>query len=161
MAGANYTGGRRNAAKARSRDKTGRIQKDFFGRRRLNILSKGLGVLPRSEEIVTGWSNCSVAARDSIELGHARKTILIQRDDKMLSSVSTPTSGLHGSKKRNRCLEIAVRVSPSSPCSGRSTAIASSSSIKSTKSKLLQKLDILEREFIIYRERGFYVRVYN
>ncbi|KAG7444869.1 uncharacterized protein BT62DRAFT_921111 [Guyanagaster necrorhizus] len=42
MAGANYMGGKINAAKVRSRDEAGRQQKRFFGRQRLNLLSKGL-----------------------------------------------------------------------------------------------------------------------
>ncbi|KAK0495205.1 hypothetical protein EDD18DRAFT_1354417 [Armillaria luteobubalina] len=40
MAGANYMGGKKNAAKIRSRDAAGRQQKRFFGRQRLNLLSK-------------------------------------------------------------------------------------------------------------------------
>ncbi|KAK0449879.1 hypothetical protein EV421DRAFT_1777424 [Armillaria borealis] len=40
MAGANYMGGKKNAAKVRSRDAAGRQQKRFFGRQRLNLLSK-------------------------------------------------------------------------------------------------------------------------
>ncbi|KAH7903303.1 hypothetical protein BJ138DRAFT_1131424 [Hygrophoropsis aurantiaca] len=34
MAGANYMGGKRNAAKARTKDKTGRIHKGHFGKQR-------------------------------------------------------------------------------------------------------------------------------
>ncbi|KAH9177406.1 hypothetical protein EDB89DRAFT_1543238 [Lactarius sanguifluus] len=43
MTGANYTGGKRNFARARFRDSTRRAQKSHFGRRRLEILSRGLG----------------------------------------------------------------------------------------------------------------------
>ncbi|KAG6916172.1 hypothetical protein DXG01_008145 [Tephrocybe rancida] len=42
MPGANYMGGKRNAAKARAKDSTGRIQKGYFGRKRLNMLSNGI-----------------------------------------------------------------------------------------------------------------------
>ncbi|KAI0303617.1 hypothetical protein B0F90DRAFT_1667051 [Multifurca ochricompacta] len=43
MTGANYTGGKRNFARARFRDTTRRLQKNHFGRRRLAILSCDLG----------------------------------------------------------------------------------------------------------------------
>lgn len=42
MVGANYTGGRRNAAKARSRDTTGRLQRGHFSKQRLGILTDAL-----------------------------------------------------------------------------------------------------------------------
>ncbi|KAH9031743.1 hypothetical protein EDB85DRAFT_1958116 [Lactarius pseudohatsudake] len=52
MTGANYTGGKRNFARARFRDSTRRAQKSHFGRRRLEILSRGLGnaTQPNEEE---------------------------------------------------------------------------------------------------------------
>ncbi|KAG7089722.1 hypothetical protein E1B28_011377 [Marasmius oreades] len=40
MAGANYMGGKRNAANSRAKDKTNRAQKRFFGQQRLNLASK-------------------------------------------------------------------------------------------------------------------------
>lgn len=42
MPGANYTGGRRNAAKARSKDTTGRLQRGHFSKQRLGILADAL-----------------------------------------------------------------------------------------------------------------------
>ena len=42
MVGANYTGGRRNAAKARSKDTTGRLQRGHFSKQRLAILTDAL-----------------------------------------------------------------------------------------------------------------------
>ncbi|KAM6504039.1 hypothetical protein JOM56_000982 [Amanita muscaria] len=42
MVGANYMGGKRNAVKSKLRDATGRAQQGFFGRRRFELLSKGL-----------------------------------------------------------------------------------------------------------------------
>ncbi|XP_006459041.1 hypothetical protein AGABI2DRAFT_116000 [Agaricus bisporus var. bisporus H97] len=128
MAGANYMGGRRNAAKARSRDKTGRIQKDFFGRRRLNILSKGLAAAPRSREVVTGGS--VLATHAPIELGHAKKATVIQEE-----SVSV--------LGKRKCDQSDIQTSSSSPRSRRSAQIGSSST-RSTKSRLIQELDILE-----------------
>ncbi|KAN0132919.1 hypothetical protein V8E53_009284 [Lactarius tabidus] len=50
MTGANYTGGKRNFARARFRDSTRRVQKSHFGRRRLEILSRGLGNGVQSKE---------------------------------------------------------------------------------------------------------------
>lgn len=42
MGGANYTGGRRNAAKARSKDTTTRLQRGHFSKQRLGILTDAL-----------------------------------------------------------------------------------------------------------------------
>ncbi|KAJ3524063.1 hypothetical protein NM688_g8628 [Phlebia brevispora] len=42
MAGANYMGGRVNAAKARVRDADGRMQRNHFGKQKLAVLSRGL-----------------------------------------------------------------------------------------------------------------------
>jgi len=42
MVGANYTGGRRNAAIARSRDTAGRLQRGHFSKQRLGILTTAL-----------------------------------------------------------------------------------------------------------------------
>ncbi|KAF9007552.1 hypothetical protein BDQ17DRAFT_1350869 [Cyathus striatus] len=44
MGGANYMGGKRNAARARIKDHTSRIQKGFFGKQRLDILAKGFAI---------------------------------------------------------------------------------------------------------------------
>lgn len=42
MVGANYTGGRRSAAKARSKDTTARLQRGHFSKQRLGILTDAL-----------------------------------------------------------------------------------------------------------------------
>lgn len=152
MTGANYMGGRRcalflrnlhsvkhrsmihvsarNAAKARTRDKTGRIQKDFFGRRRLNILSKGLAPAARPRDVISGGSVSAIRA--SIELGHAKNATEPQEK-----------SGSVIGKRKRGCPN--TKTSSSSPGSKRS-AQTGSSSTKSTKSKLLQELDYIERE---------------
>ncbi|KAI9439880.1 hypothetical protein H4582DRAFT_1557426 [Lactarius indigo] len=68
MTGANYTGGKRNFARARFRDSTRRAQKSHFGRRRLEILSRGLGnAAQHNEEESSGISG--------ILLEHARREI--------------------------------------------------------------------------------------
>ncbi|KAK0213921.1 hypothetical protein IW262DRAFT_283266 [Armillaria fumosa] len=64
MAGANYMGGKKNAAKVRSRDAAGRQQKRFFGRQRLNLLSKR-----RSINSPTSRNQ----PRPSISLAHAKQ----------------------------------------------------------------------------------------
>ncbi|RDB26271.1 hypothetical protein Hypma_006357 [Hypsizygus marmoreus] len=71
MPGANYMGGKRNAAKARSRDATGRIQKGFFGRRRFDMLSKGLASKGPVEDEAP--SHLGKGAGDlGLSLAHAR-----------------------------------------------------------------------------------------
>ncbi|OSD06352.1 hypothetical protein PYCCODRAFT_1464305 [Trametes coccinea BRFM310] len=42
MPGANYMGGKRNAARARVKDATGKAQRDHFGKKRFEILRTGL-----------------------------------------------------------------------------------------------------------------------
>ncbi|KAK0204536.1 hypothetical protein DFS33DRAFT_1320997 [Desarmillaria ectypa] len=71
MAGANYMGGKKNAAKVRSRNAAGRQQKRFFGLQRLNLLSKGLPL----------WSRRSIDSpmsknqlQTTISLAHAKQS---------------------------------------------------------------------------------------
>lgn len=147
MVGANYMGGRRNAAKARTRDKSGKVQKEFFGRRRLNLLSKGLGVRPRllpweSKGVKT--SGCSIAQM-SIGLNHVKRTKSLQVDHAY--NPESPESIPSISRKRKIDNNLTFTTSTSSPHSKRS--LISSSSFNRTKSKLLLQLDILEREFVM------------
>lgn len=60
----------RNAARARSKDTTGRVQRSHFSRQRLDILSKGLGGLIPSGETSSGCGP-RVTASD-IALSHAK-----------------------------------------------------------------------------------------
>jgi hypothetical protein len=91
MPGANYMGGKRygqnfrhvtlyvdpysrNAAKARTKDSAGRIQKGFFSKRRLDMLSKGLA--PNQRE--RGAPICAGArepGQSDIGLTHAKQGI--------------------------------------------------------------------------------------
>ncbi|KAJ7163921.1 hypothetical protein C8R43DRAFT_1168728 [Mycena crocata] len=71
--GANYMGGKRSAAKARSKDTTGRVHKNFFGRQRLDILSKSLSGRATSAECASGHGP-RVSASD-IGLSHAKHAI--------------------------------------------------------------------------------------
>ena len=105
MAGANYMGGKRyvipnnyrfhglslmswvafrNAAKARSKDATGRVQKVFFGRQRLNALTKGLRTQVSCDS--PGQSGLDERARSQIDLAHAK------RDMQMTGSYMVPAT---------------------------------------------------------------------
>jgi hypothetical protein len=98
MVGANYTGGRRNAAKARSKDTTGRLQRGHFSKQRLGILTdalrsrrtdhqpmprpyaaaanSNLTTTPRSLISPSGYSTCTpVATVYDISLGHAKRDL--------------------------------------------------------------------------------------
>ncbi|KAJ3556457.1 hypothetical protein NP233_g11975 [Leucocoprinus birnbaumii] len=153
MVGANYMGGRRNAVKARTRDKFGKAQKEFFGRRRLNLLSKGLGVQPRfgfGENIHGGAkSSRSTAARASIDLNHAKKAMSAWEDDAPSSEAMNSTSSGSRKPKRDDVSNLAASSSSPTLSKGSTTATSSASSASvRTKSKLLQQLDLLERELI-------------
>ena len=100
MVGANYTGGRRNAAKARSKDTTGRLQRGHFSKQRLGILTDALRsrrpdhqslsrpcpvtdnpnltVTPRPGFLISpsGYSTCTpLATVHDISLGHAKRDL--------------------------------------------------------------------------------------
>ncbi|KAK1229090.1 hypothetical protein PQX77_007852 [Marasmius sp. AFHP31] len=70
MAGANYMGGKRNAAKSRAKDKTTRTQKRFFGQRRLNLATQRLTERKGPESMKPLSSTRSIP---DISLSHARK----------------------------------------------------------------------------------------
>ncbi|KAG6816644.1 hypothetical protein H0H87_004390 [Tephrocybe sp. NHM501043] len=78
MAGANYMGGKRyGPTKARSKDSMGRIQKTFFGRQRLNMLSNGIPtrrgwLSSRPETPAVDASKISVGILSEIGLTHAK-----------------------------------------------------------------------------------------
>jgi hypothetical protein len=63
----------RNAAKARSKDATGRVQKVFFGRQRLNALTKGLRT--QTSPNISGQSQPADRARSQINLAHAKRSV--------------------------------------------------------------------------------------
>ncbi|KAI0067182.1 hypothetical protein BV25DRAFT_1987637, partial [Artomyces pyxidatus] len=64
MPGANYMGGKRIHAKARSRNSALRAQSNHFGKRRFEILSKGLG----GNQVLSNNSGVSL-----ITLSHASR----------------------------------------------------------------------------------------
>ncbi|KAJ7183224.1 hypothetical protein C8R46DRAFT_1344105 [Mycena filopes] len=94
MAGANYMGGKRNAARARSKDATGRAHKNFFGRQRLDILSKGL-----SGRVPSGGSSSGLGPRitaSDIALSHAKHLVPpLDREEVVFNSNTTPSVPTH------------------------------------------------------------------
>ncbi|RPD61121.1 hypothetical protein L226DRAFT_56940 [Lentinus tigrinus ALCF2SS1-7] len=69
MAGANYMGGKRNAARARVKDAAGKAQRSHFGKKRFEVLRTGLskGGIAKSSK-----PRNAVKERPEISLAHAR-----------------------------------------------------------------------------------------
>ncbi|KAJ7760721.1 hypothetical protein DFH07DRAFT_771797 [Mycena maculata] len=86
--GANYMGGKRNAARTRSKDTTGRVHKTHFGRQRLEILSKGLGGRGTSGGTPSGYGP-RITASD-IALSHAKHLEEEEEANIILATVPTP-----------------------------------------------------------------------
>ncbi|KAJ7236264.1 hypothetical protein B0H12DRAFT_1140511 [Mycena haematopus] len=115
--GANYMGGKRsntssfksapphgvsrNAARARSKDTTGRAHKNYFGRQRLDILSKGLSGRTHSGEGLSGHGPRISAS--NIELSHARRQLEASRieEPSPVDRASSRAESPH-SRSRNR-----------------------------------------------------------
>jgi hypothetical protein len=95
MTGANYTGGKRNAARDRSRDASGRLQRGYFSRQRLNLLANGL--VPRSLETL----------HNHISLKHAR---LDEKKSQVAQGLVEPAAEFPcfepSSARRSRVLEM-------------------------------------------------------
>lgn len=148
MPGANYMGGKRlvksrqqavevtdishthrNTMKTRSKDRVGRQQKGFFGRQRLDLLSKGLCAsnatgIPKIAAFVSSFG------AENIDLAHARQKIPV---DDIISRSYIPSP---------------IRVSPSTPRSHKRTREAHTSSSGTRHSQGLEALDTLERQCI-------------
>ncbi|KAJ7045489.1 hypothetical protein C8F04DRAFT_436190 [Mycena alexandri] len=93
--GANYMGGKRNAARTRCKDTTGRAHKNFFSRQRLDILSKGLS--GRAPSGSTSGLGPRITASD-IGLSHAKHLAPnLDREDAVSRRVdtSTPSRSTH------------------------------------------------------------------
>ena len=111
----------RNAAKARTRDAIGRLQKGFFGRRRLEMLSKGLVGQGQEKTLSTSTSkdleyNPPVV---TIDLAHAKRNIQLPLRGKLISTatrhplhtsvqresdVSNKTGNAHGGFRSSKVL---------------------------------------------------------
>lgn len=126
----------RNFARARAKDGIGRTQKGFFGRQRLDILSKGLAA-----NITQGGndlaSNKTLKSRAEISLAHARNLL---SDD-----------GLHDAS----FIPGPYNVSSSSPRARkyRKTSHQGPESSGTRTSKLLDILDTSEGELWAYIDR--------
>ncbi|KAJ4495165.1 hypothetical protein C8J55DRAFT_554810 [Lentinula edodes] len=109
MTGANYMGGKRNAAKARVRDSASRAQKKYFGAQRLNLaanrgsgMTEKSGVNPILDLVQTNGFTKSIP---DIKLAHARQNssntanqIVGYIPDPIRVSPCTPKSQLRLSK---------------------------------------------------------------
>ncbi|KAH9902817.1 hypothetical protein C8Q73DRAFT_22876 [Cubamyces lactineus] len=80
MPGANYMGGKRNAARARVKDATGKVQRNHFGKKRFEILrtglSKGQATTSHAQNVRGGLN-----PRAEISLAHAHRTQYQHDDD--------------------------------------------------------------------------------
>ncbi|TBU32528.1 hypothetical protein BD311DRAFT_543310 [Dichomitus squalens] len=71
MPGANYMGGKRNAARARVRDAEGKVQRSHFGKKRFEVLRAGLS---KSGAPKTSLARELRPGPPEISLAHARRT---------------------------------------------------------------------------------------
>jgi hypothetical protein len=113
----------RNAAKARTRDVPGRLQKGFFGRQRISALISDLKRSSTPE-------NTRSKLRQDIELAHARRNIC---KEALLNE------------------DAVVESRDANNIEQRSSSSSGSSSTDSTKhSRTLDALDASERKFLEY-----------
>ncbi|KAK0470087.1 uncharacterized protein EV420DRAFT_1757707 [Desarmillaria tabescens] len=106
MAGANYMGGKKNAAKIRSRDAAGRQQKRFFGRQRLNLLSKR-----RSINSPTSRNQ----PQPSISLAHAKQNSTLQPQGYIPSPSKPPKSKRDGPSSASNSSKVLEALDTSEP----------------------------------------------
>ncbi|KAI0324594.1 hypothetical protein GY45DRAFT_1331373 [Cubamyces sp. BRFM 1775] len=140
MPGANYMGGKRNAARARVKDATGKVQRNHFGKKRFEILrtglSKGQATTSHAQRARSGLN-----ARHEISLAHAHRTVGEPTDDTQTwlpnaydsspaigDAHSTPTSA----SSRSRILGVLdaenPRTSRQNPTNARSSRLVDESS---------------------------------
>ncbi|KAI0635695.1 hypothetical protein C8Q77DRAFT_1099052 [Trametes polyzona] len=89
MPGANYMGGKRNAARARVKDATGQAQRSHFGKKRFEILrtglSKGHATTGQSAKAGNGPHD-----RPEISLAHARRNFRPAERSNMIERLLSP-----------------------------------------------------------------------
>lgn len=117
----------RNAAKARSKDATGRVQKGYFGRQRLQALTKGLRTQSRVN--ASGQSRPTDKACE-IDLAHAKR-------DMQLSTVIIPAT------PKNKSF-----IPKQSSSGSRTNGSSAGGSSRTRSSKVLAALDTSERTWI-------------
>ncbi|KAF8969135.1 hypothetical protein BDZ97DRAFT_266016 [Flammula alnicola] len=117
--------------KARVKDTIGRQQKGFFGRQRLDILSKGLAASKPSETSRVPTTISSRGLTLDIDLAHAKQKIPL--DDMTYKKCFIPSP---------------VHISPSTPRSHKRTRKSDehTSSSSASRSEVLDALDISERQ---------------
>ncbi|KAI0671568.1 hypothetical protein C8Q78DRAFT_782650 [Trametes maxima] len=74
MPGANYMGGKRNAARARVKDAAGKVQRDHFGKKRFEILRSGLS-RGQASAGQPGIARNGARPVPEISLAHARRAV--------------------------------------------------------------------------------------
>lgn len=132
----------RNAAKARSRDTTGRVQKGFFGRQRLDMLSKGLSA---NQERTQNLKHVRENPVSDIGLAHARpkSSVAMNEDISLDGFIPAP-----------------IHISPCTPKSKARKSkylsdSASSSSSCPPRSEVLNALDTSERRCLPHQGCSF------
>ncbi|KAI9060999.1 hypothetical protein FKP32DRAFT_1594674 [Trametes sanguinea] len=81
MPGANYMGGKRNAARARVKDATGKVQRDHFGKKRFEILRTGLSKGHGSARDRANKTGSGPRVLPEISLAHATRACNRQQPD--------------------------------------------------------------------------------
>nr|GAT52447.1 predicted protein [Mycena chlorophos] len=105
--GANYMGGRRNAARTRSKDTVGRAQKNHFHRQRLDVLSNGLSRAQtgRAPSVTSGYGPKATAEDIGLSHapGHGRRQVLSEINEASARSVprQPPSRSASTSMKAN------------------------------------------------------------
>ncbi|KAJ3996189.1 hypothetical protein F5050DRAFT_1895223 [Lentinula boryana] len=136
MAGANYMGGKRNAAKARVRDSTGRAQKRYFGAQRLNLAAN---------RGTTGRFGAN-------DLGSTLGSVKTNGPTRSISDIKLAHARQHSSNTDNQItgyIPAPIRISPCTPNSKMRLSKISEDSSGSgprrvKRSKVLQALDTCE-----------------
>ncbi|KAF9468183.1 hypothetical protein BDZ94DRAFT_1318265 [Collybia nuda] len=132
MPGANYMGGKRNAAKTRSKDTIGRIQKGFFSKRRLDMLSQGLARNQGSRNALR-YPEIRETELPEIGLAHAKHSRRVSSQQDISRYMLSPT---HFSPR-----------TPSSREASKNINQASSSTNSTQTSKVIEALDTSEPLF--------------
>ncbi|PPR05975.1 hypothetical protein CVT24_004639 [Panaeolus cyanescens] len=88
MPGANYMGGKRYAARARAKDAVGKLQKGYFGRQKLNVLSQNLSTNAVYQQTKKRSKD---GALNEISLSHAKRKVSTEEEDDFYSYIPSPT----------------------------------------------------------------------
>ncbi|KIP11169.1 hypothetical protein PHLGIDRAFT_157855 [Phlebiopsis gigantea 11061_1 CR5-6] len=131
MAGANYMGGRRNAAKARVRDTDGRLQRSHFSKQRFPVLAKGLARNLVPPDRTSAHHEAILVA--TIPFAHARKAPEMMYGQEHAEAMAKSPAYTRQFTPRRHTDRQKPRVAPSS-----------ASSRSSRSSNILHELDMSE-----------------